>query len=669
MPKLLTKFPDFSDPAASRPDAGAYSPDLYMSVADVGGVPPDDPAPGSSAPPSGPTGHGGVGVVGVAVTGNQGIDGLFCGLAWNATTITYSFPASASFYGSGYGSGAGQYPDPAPFNGFAQLSAQQQGEVQRALGLITSYTGLTFTQVAESATTHAVLRFADSSSPSTSYAYLPNATTPAGDVFYGGTGRNPVQGNFDSGQAIFHEINHAMGMKDAGATYSYGATPANIRDIEYSVGNYANYIGSTAPFGTAGSGSSEQSYMMYDIAAYQAMYGVNFGKTGTSQTYTFSPTTGQMFINGVSQGTPYNNHIFETIWTGGATATYDFSNFNTNGTLDLRPGMPVKFSAPQLADLGYWSNWGSLGGPGPGGILAQGNIYNALLFHNNTASEVSGLVSGNGNNTIYLNDVPDTVTLGTGTDIIYAGSGGAQIFGGGGSDTLVVAGSFAQYALSFAPGRTTLVDQVAGRNGTIVVPTSTVVQFADSTIPLTALACFCTGTRIRTARGDIPVEALRQGDAVVVAGGGTMPARWIGHTRIDPGAYDPLAVQPVRICAGALGYNLPCRDLLLSPDHAVLLHGVLVHAAALVNGTTVRREPVAGLPLIYWHVELDTHAVLFANGMPAESFLSQSMEFAFDNWTGRVAPDASVELPYPRCKSARQLPAALRACTALALAA
>src|SRR5947209_1144844 len=83
---------------------------------------------------------------------DQNISSLLSGSAWAGTNITFSFPDASADYGTSQGSGAGQYNDPAPFNGFSQFSAQEIGETLRAFGLVASYTSLTFTQITETPT-------------------------------------------------------------------------------------------------------------------------------------------------------------------------------------------------------------------------------------------------------------------------------------------------------------------------------------------------------------------------------------------------------------------------------------------------------------------------------------------------------------------------------------
>jgi len=175
------------------------------------------------------------------------------------------------------------------------------------------------------------------------------------------------------------------------------------------------------------------------------------------------------------------------------------------------------------------------------------------------------------------------------------------------------------------------------------------------------VACFCAGTAILTERGEVAVEDLAAGDRVISADGRAMPVRWLGVQTVTRAAADPLAVQPIRIRAGALGDNLPRRDLLVSPGHALLFGEVLVQAGALVNGTTIAR--VAEMPAVwrYHHVELDTHALLLAEGVPAESYLATTDPAVFDNTDARPARAMPAELPYPRAKAPRQVPPTIAA--------
>lgn len=91
----------------------------------------------------------------------------------------------------------------------------------------------------------------------------------------------------------------------------------------------------------------------------------------------------------------------------------------------------------------------------------------------------------------------------------------------------------------------------------------------------------------------------------------------------------PDAVQPVRIRAGAFGPARPARDLCVSPGHALHVDGVLIQAEQLVNGVSIVREDVT--QVTYWHVELERHDVLLAEGLPAESYLDTGNRTAFVN--------------------------------------
>lgn len=148
--------------------------------------------------------------------------------------------------------------------------------------------------------------------------------------------------------------------------------------------------------------------------------------------------------------------------------------------------------------------------------------------------------------------------------------------------------------------------------------------------------CFVAGTRIAMLRGAVTVEDLRVGDRVLTANGKTKTIVWIGERRIDCTRHPhPELVWPVRIEADAFGQGLPARDLYLSPDHALFRDGVLIPVKYLANGASVAQQRVAAVN--YFHVELDRHDILLAEGLPAESYLDTGNRAQFANGGAHVA--------------------------------
>jgi hypothetical protein len=144
--------------------------------------------------------------------------------------------------------------------------------------------------------------------------------------------------------------------------------------------------------------------------------------------------------------------------------------------------------------------------------------------------------------------------------------------------------------------------------------------------------CFTPGTLIDTPDGPCPVEALCVGSPVTTLDSGARPVRWIGRVTLSAGqlAADP-SLRPVRVCAGAMGPGQPARDMLLSPQHRLLVSGwraellvgepsVLAPVKHLVNDTTITiAHDVA--EVTYIHFMFDRHEVVHADGLAAESFL------------------------------------------------
>jgi hypothetical protein len=176
--------------------------------------------------------------------------------------------------------------------------------------------------------------------------------------------------------------------------------------------------------------------------------------------------------------------------------------------------------------------------------------------------------------------------------------------------------------------------------------------------------CFLAGVSIVTPSGDVRVEDLRRGDSIVIANGEARTIRWIGKRKISVKFADPQRAFPVRIRAGALADNTPARDLLVSPDHAMMVEGILIQASALVNGVSILRERDMPEEFIYYHIELDRHDLIFAEGALTETFVDNVDRMLFDNWAEHQSlyPNGNpiVEMPYPRAKAHRQVPLSIR---------
>jgi autotransporter passenger strand-loop-strand repeat protein len=148
-------------------------------------------------------------------------------------------------------------------------------------------------------------------------------------------------------------------------------------------------------------------------------------------------------------------------------------------------------------------------------------------------------------------------------------------------------------------------------------------------VEVTAL-CFLAGTMIETPGGGVPVERLAVGD-LVMTHVGPRPVKWLGRRaygrRFVTG--EPMAT-PVCIAAGALGSDTPRRNLFVSPGHGILVEGQLIPAWRLINGVSITQPPPAA-DVVYTHIELDDHAIVYAEGAPAETFLEEGLRGRFQN--------------------------------------
>ncbi|MEL6511822.1 MAG: Hint domain-containing protein [Pseudomonadota bacterium] len=221
----------------------------------------------------------------------------------------------------------------------------------------------------------------------------------------------------------------------------------------------------------------------------------------------------------------------------------------------------------------------------------------------------NNLSGGRGRDTLFAEDGSGNLDGGGGRDTIFAGENTTFVQGGGGNDSLILPQG--STFTPFSPGSS---------GGTVNLPGGG--SFTYLSIENVTIACFAAGTRLLTPLGMIDVAKLSVGDAVMTLDHGAQPIRWIGErTVIGTGSFAPVCIQ-----AGRLGND---RDLLLSPQHRILLsgwqcellfdtHEVLCAAIHLCDGDRIYRAPCPTLQ--YFHVMFDRHEIVFAEGARTESF-------------------------------------------------
>lgn len=172
---------------------------------------------------------------------------------------------------------------------------------------------------------------------------------------------------------------------------------------------------------------------------------------------------------------------------------------------------------------------------------------------------------------------------------------------------------------------------------------------ADSTGGTNISACFLAGVGILTPDGEVAVERLAAGDLVCVVEGGktsSRPVTWIGSrtVRLPDGAHRD--AYPIRVRAGAIANNTPHRDLLVTSDHCLFIDDVLVPVRMLVNGSSITVDTKIR-HFTFFHIELEQHAIVIADGMTTESYLDTGNRGNFANAVvPSMRPDLSIHVEH-----------------------
>ncbi|MGQ9369962.1 M10 family metallopeptidase [Azospirillum sp. A39] len=374
----------------------------------------------------------------VAPTGNAIVDTLLYGTKWTSATLTCGFPTATSEW-SAYGPGG------EPFSGFVPLTAAQQAAVTAALASWAAVAKLDFVSITEPDGV-ATLRFAGTGRTATAHAYLPSTSEAGGDVWFGEctTGvATWTPGSYEHLTAV-HEIGHALGLKHPHQASAVGgiADPA-VDSLEFTVMSYRSYVGASPEAGLlAAPGSYPAGPMVNDVAAIQALYGPNWDTAAGDTVYRYAPDGGV---------------IFETVWDGGGTDTYDLSAYSCNLTVCLEPGGWSMFSPGQLATLDVWT-----------GLRARGNVVNAHLYRDDPRALIENAIGGGGHDRLQGNAAANRLDGNAGADTLSGGEGDDSLYGNSGADVLV--GGVAQDALFGGQGDDVLygepaADQLYGQHG------------------------------------------------------------------------------------------------------------------------------------------------------------------------------------------------------------
>lgn len=310
----------------------------------------------------------------------------------------------------------------------------------------------------------------------------------------------------------------------------------------------------------------------------------------------------------------------------------------------LPPTYPDGLNIPDATDLV----------PDNGRDTVHGGEGNDVIYG---ADDDDALYGDAGNDYLDGGIDEDTLSGGEGDDTLIGGQGDDWLTGGAGADSQSGAADRDSFVIELAANGVgdfidggeegndfdTLDLQGAGPFRVIYDPNNSengTVNFLDDEGNITGslefrnienvIPCFTPGTLIATPRGERRVEDLREGDKILTRDNGIQEIRWVG--RRDMTRADLLAaphLRPVLIRPGSLGNGLPERDMLVSPNHRMLVanertalyfeeHEVLVAAKHLVDNRTIRTVETLGTS--YLHFLFDRHEVVLANGAWTESF-------------------------------------------------
>ncbi len=453
-------------------------------------------------------------------------------------------------------------------------------------------------------------------------------------IFNGTNGATPQSDLLDVGGVLYGTTaaGGTGGAAGLGTLFSYdiaSGTLATLVDFSGSA-NGSTPLGGLVDaggtlYGTTSSGGNpgDGTLFSYVPGAHAVQTVVSFNGTNGG-----SPEGDLIDVSGTLYGTTYSGGSanFGTLYSyvPGASAVTTLGRFSTAGS---------SFPTSGVIDVGgVLYGTASAGGSG-------GNAYGSIFSYNlATQSFTQSLAS------FATNGISGDVPIGGLTDIGGTLYGTTSAAGSQGVGTI--------FAYNIAANTITQVYTFSNSGSSGGVPKATLTAIGNTLYGTTSFdgslgfgtlfaytpACYASGTHILTASGPVAVEHLAVGMRLPTASGRLARIAWLGHRTVEPARHPrPHDMNPIRVRAHAFGHA-PARDLLLSPDHAVLVEGVLIPIRHLANGSSIAQEPRASIT--YWHVELDRHDAILAEGLACESYLETGNRNAFEGEAAtRLHPD------------------------------
>ena len=375
---------------------------------------------------------------------------------------------------------------------------------------------------------------------------------------------------------------------------------------------------------------------------------LNIGMNGAPAVLTVGPTSTLMVDNGgINAGANAVLNLFtaiDPIFLAGGTSNISSSSTNAITQIYTAYVSAATFNIAQgSSGMAYTLETPTILGASKFNLGGSGDTLPVSLILN------SGSVSSG--TTITFNNAIDTLVIGIDNlatiDTPASGTGPFTAIANPTLNAPLIAG-FQGTIAGFVAGDTIDVDtngtatftlsgsivsviQNGTTTGTLAFATATMAQNAlGSVIDVPLSLCFLAGTLIRTPTGEVEVEKLGAGDTVLTASGKVRPIAWIGQGKVLATRGRRTAATPVIVRKGALGPNVPHADLRVTKGHSLFVDDVLVPVEFLVNHRSILWDDRAQEVSIY-HVELDAHDVLLANGAPAESYRDDGNRWLFQN--------------------------------------